>query len=413
MTIRSRTLRPRAFAAWGLAALAATAAPAGGPAAAQSPPAGVVYVESNVADAPGNQILAYKRDAAGKLTPLAGSPFPAGGAGISPSFNLGPYDSDQEIITNPDRTLLFATNGGSDSIAVFRFDEDGGLDPVPGSPFPSGGSNPVSLALDGDRMIVVNQDNDPGRPGRFLPSYSTLRVLPDGKLRPIPGASFTVDLGSNPTQALVPPDARSVVFGCDFLGGVLRSFRIDGSGRLAPVDAQPLPPDEFGLSGAPPLPLGLWTHPSRPLLYVGFVTINRLGVYQYDRSGNFRFLRTVPNSGKGLCWIRTNKAGTRLYTSNTVDPSISVYDLTDDPSEPVEIQRVPLKGQSNVYQITLDPAEQFFYAVTQRNSADLPATANALHVFKIGLDGKLAEVPTSPTILPVPASTRPQGVLAF
>ena len=382
-------------------------------ATAQSPPAGVVYVEGNVADAPGNQILAYKRDAAGALTPLKGSPFSAGGAGISPSFALGPYDSDQEIITNPDHTLLFATNGGSDSVAVFRFKADGGLVPVAGSPFPSGGSNPVGLALRGDKLIVVNQDNDPGHPGRFLPGYATLQVSPTGALKPIRGATYAVDLGSSPSQALVPGNAPGVVFTCEFLGGVLRSFRLAESGALHPVDAQPLPADEFGLSGAPPLPLGLWTHPKRPLLYVGYVTINRMGVYRYDASGRFAFLRTVPNSGNGLCWIRSNKAGTRLYTSNTADPSLSVYDTSVDPAKPVEIQKVPLKGMSNVYQIALDPAEEFFYAVTQRNSAMLPASANALHVLKIAADGTLAEVPSSPTILPVPASSRPQGVLAF
>ncbi len=398
-----------------LAALAAVAV-ATGPRAARaddSPPVGVVYVESNVDKAPGNQILAYKRDASGALTPLKGSPFSTGGAGIAPSFALGPYDSDQEIITNPDQTLLFATNGGSDSIAVFRFDEDGGLIPVAGSPFPSGGSNPVGLALSGNKLVVVNQDNDPGHPGRFVPNYATLHVGPSGALRPFRGASVPLDLGSNPTQALIPNTDSSVVFGCEFLGGVLRSFRLNGRGHLTQVDAQPLPPDEFAASGAPPLPLGLWAHPRRRLLYVGFVTINRLGVYEYDDEGNFAFIRSVPNSGQALCWIRSNKAGTRLYTSNTADSSVSVYDTSKDPSDPIEIQRVVLKGQSNAYQITLDPAEEFFYVVTQRNAASLPGSANALHVLKINPDGKLAEVRTSPTILPVPAANRPQGVLAF
>ncbi len=402
-------VRLRNLAGCAFVALAATVAPA----AAQSPPSGVVYVEGNVADAPGNQVFGFKRDDAGALTPLNGSPFPAGGAGISPSFDLGPYDSDQEIISNPEHTLVFATNGGSDSIAVFRVQADGGLAPVEGSPFPSGGSNPVGLSLTGDKLVVVNQDNDPGHPGVFLPSYTTLQVLPGGKLRPIRGASVTLDRGSNPSQALSPRRHPSLVFGCEFFGGVLRSFRMDDRGRLNQVDVQALPPDEFAGSAAPPFPLGLWAHPKRPLLYVGFVTINRIGVYRYDAGGRLEFIRSVPDSGTGVCWFRTNRAGTRLYASNTTDPSISVYDLSRDPSAPIEIQKVSLRGMSNVYQITLDPAGEFFYAVTQRNSADLPASANALHVLKIGADGKLTEVATSPTILPVPASTRPQGVLAF
>ena len=73
----------RILIGWAFAALA-------GIASAQSPPTGVVYVEGNVPTGAGNQIFAYKRDAAGALTPVTGSPFAAGGAGISPSFNLGP-----------------------------------------------------------------------------------------------------------------------------------------------------------------------------------------------------------------------------------------------------------------------------------------------------------------------------------
>ena len=396
-----------------LGSMMAIAALTGTTHADDTPPRGVVYVEGNVAASPGNQILGYKRDGKGMLTPLPGSPYSAGGAGISPSFALGPYDSDSEIITNPDNTRLYATNGGSNSIAAFAFGSDGSLTPIKGSPFSSGGSNPVGLALSGDKMVVVNQDNNPGNPGLFPPSYSTLDVKADGSLKPIKGSAFTVDLGSNPTQVYLPYDNDKIVFGCDFLGGIIRSFKLKGDGSLIPVDAQALPPDEFALSGAPPLPLGLWSSPNKRLLYVGFVTINRMGVFQYDKQGNLNFLRTVPNSGKGLCWIRSNKAGTRLYTSNTTDPSISVYDTSYDPSEPIEIQRVVLNGQSNVYQITLDPAEEWFYAVSQRNSADLPGTANALHVLKVAPDGTLNEAPSSPTILPVPASTRPQGVLAF
>ena len=396
-----------------LGSMIAVAAMTGTTRADDTPPKGVVYVESNVAASPGNQILGYKRDAKGNLTPLPGSPYSAGGAGISPSFNLGPYDSDSEIITNVDNTRLYATNGGSDTIAAFTFQPDGSLIPLEGSPFPSGGSNPVAMSLSGDKMVVVNQDNDPGNPGLFLPSYSTLKVAGDGSLKPIRGASYSVDLGSSPSQAYIPYDNDKLVFGCEFLGGILRSFKLKGDGSLTLVDAQALPPDEFALSGAPPLPLGLWSNPKAPLLYVGFVTINRMGVYQYDKKGNLNFLRTVPNSGKGICWIRSNKAGTRLYTSNTTDPSISVYDTSIDPSEPIEIQRVVLNGQSNVYQICLDPAEEWFYTVTQRNSAGLPRTANAMHVLKIAKDGTLTEAPTSPMILPVPASSRPQGVVAF
>ena len=376
----------------------------------EGPARAVVYVESN--DPAGNAIFAFARGHDGALTPLPGSPYPAGGLGITPTFDLGPFDSDQEVIVNPSGTLLFAVNGGSDSIAVFRIAADGTLRPVPGSPFPSGGSNPVSVGLAGDVLCVVNKDQDPDHPGQSLPNYTSFRVTPRGRLVPVPRSTVTVDAGSSPSQALTAPDG-DLLFGADFMGGLLRSFRIAPSGRLRPRAAVPLPPAEFAGTGQPPFPLGLALHPEEPLLYVGFVTINRLGVYRYNDAGDLRFLRTVPNSGQALCWVRVNADGTRLYTTNTGDRSVSVYDISLDPAEPVEIQQVTLRGQGNTFQLELDSTGRFLHVVTQQAAPSEDVTANALHVLRVGDDGRLAEVPSSPTVLPVPNRTRPQGVAAL
>ena len=393
-----------------LAAIAATP----GSGVASGTTRNVVYVESN--NPKGNAILAYTRHADGRLTAMAGSPFATGGAGVGPSTSLGPYDSDSEIITNPDHTLLFAVNGGSDSIAVFQIAASGALTPVAGSPFASGGSNPVSLALAGNVLCVVNKDEDPNHPGRALPNYTSLRVSPHGQLSPIARSTLYDDNGSDPSQILLSP-ISTVGFGADFLGGAVRSFLLEPTGRLQARAILPPPAFEFADSGAPALPLGLAVHPTRPLLYVGFVTINRIGIYRYDALGGLHYLRSVPDSGKGVCWILLNKAATRMYVSNTVDPSVSVYDLTADPTEPVEIQKVFLNSApgSNPggYQIALDPTDRFLHVISQQFSSTSTPAANALHIFQVAGDGTVTEVPSSPTVLPVPSMTRPQGVVAF
>jgi len=370
----------------------------------------IVYVESN--DPAGNAIFAFARSDVGGLTPLAGSPYAAGGLGISPTFALGPFDSDQNVIFNASHTLLFAVNGGSDSIAVFRVNDDGSLSLVDGAPFPSGGSNPVSVGLAGDILCVVNKDQDPDHPGALLPNYTTLRVTPRGRLIPIPRSTVFVDAGASPSQALTVPESQ-LLFGADFMGGLLRSFKIQNNGRLDPREAQVLPPAVFAGTGAPPFPLGLQAHPKVPLLYVGFVTINRMGVYRYSHDGGLRFLRSVPNSGQAICWILANADGSRLYTTNTADNSVSVYDSSSDPTTPVEIQKVTLQGMGNSFQLALDSTGKFLHVVTQRASAVLPPSANALHVLSVGSDGRLTEVPSSPTVLPVANLVRPQGVAAF
>jgi DNA-binding beta-propeller fold protein YncE len=369
-----------------------------------------VYVESN--DPAGNAIFGFARSDDGSLVPLPNSPYSAGGLGITPTFALGPFDSDQNVIVNPDHTVLFAVNGGSDSIAVFNIAANGVLTPVAGSPFPSGGSNPVSVGLAGDTLCVVNQDQDPGHPGRFLPNYTSFHVTPAGQLIPIANSTFFVDAGASPSQALIAP-SNKVMFGAEFLGGLLRTFRIGHGGRLIPGVAQPLPPGEFADTGAPPNPLGLAVHPKLPLLYVDFVTINRVGVYRYNASGNLQFLRSVPDSGKAACWALVNKEGTRLYASNTGDSSISVFDISLDPTEPIEIQHVLLKTTGSCFQFALDSTGNFLHVVTQQASPKQDVTANGLNVLRVAPDGTLTEVPSSPTLLPVPNLVRPQGVAAL
>ena len=377
-----------------------------------------VYVESNISAANGNSIFAFRRDSSGNLTPLQGSPFLTGGAGVQYTGpNLGPFDSDQEIIKNPQNTLLFAVNAGSDSIAVFHINADGSLTPVNGSPFPSGGNDPVSLALNGDLLYVANQSGDFARPSTILPNYTAMRVAPDGILTPIGDhtndssrpfqATVSVAAGSSPSQGLFVP-GTNLIFGDDFLGGLLQPFQTDWEGQLHALPAIALPASEFGAT-TPRFPLGLWTNPSAPILYVGYVTANKIGVYRYNEDGRLKFLRTVPNAGQGICWIRSNQSGTRLYTTDTTTNQVSVYDASD-PEYPVEIQTLTLEGVGNAFQISLSDDGKHIYTISQRTSASLPAgQGNVLHTLSVQRDGTLEETGT-PITFNVPAGTRPQGV---
>ena len=205
------------------------------------------------------------------------------------------------------------------------------------------------------------------------------------------------------------------MFGAEFLGGLLRTFRIAGNGRLRSLATSnsPLVQQACRQFGAPPNPLGLAVHPLQNILYVDFVTTSRIGVYQYSKAGKLTFLRSVPDGGTAPCWALVNKQGTRLYASNTGDSSVSVYDISTEPTEPLEIQHVKLRTTGNCFQFALDSTESFLHVVTQQGSTMQPPTANGLNVLKVGGDGTLTEVPSSPTVLPVPPLVRPQGVRAL
>jgi hypothetical protein len=438
-------------------ALLAIATPAS-PARAQAP-AGTVYIESNIGHSPGNNaILAFRRDDAGHLTPL--SSFPTGGTGVHPPpdttpFNvtetLGPFDSDQDIIVNRRGTRLFAVNSGSDTIAVFDVRRNGRLVPVPGSPFPSGGVNPVSLglALGENVLVVVNKDYDLGRPGfdptRRAPNYTTFRVTPRGRLIPIPGSTIVAAQGgglglgnSTPSQALIAhgvrgprggrsPDDR-LVFDVDVFGFQMHSFAVRPGGRLVRVQSAPIPASEFMPNpmveipqGLAP-PFGVQVHPREAVVYNGFGLQDTLGVSSYDAAGRFQYERSVPGAGLAICWLVANAAGTRLYTSNTGANTISVFDITQA-LQPVKLQEFPLVNPpplplpfpppappASSLQMALDPRGEFLFVITQRSFGFQPPEANALNVLRVGADGRIAEQ-TDRLVIPTFPS-RPQGVVA-
>ncbi len=394
-----------------LAACVAACAPA---AFAQSN--SYVYVETNTK--PVNTIRAFRRAPSGRLTEIPGSPFATGGAGSGYSGTaLGPEDSDQEVIQSPDHSLLFAVNAGSDSISVLRIAGDGALTAIPGSPFASGGNDPVSLDISNSTLFVANKSGDPARPTTELPNYTAFRVLPNGSLvtgnttndhSSFLNSTLSVAAGSSPVQVHAIPGTY-LVYADDFLGNLIQRFAFlpnEGVHQFPPIT---LPASLFSDITTQRIPQGFWNHPTQPLLYVGVPLANKLAVYRYDFLGALTFLRAVPNEGGAICWLRTNTAGTRLYTSDTLTNSIGVYDLTD-PANPVEIQEFTLAGPGNAFQISLSPDDKNLYALSPRTGDSTPlGEGNLLHTLAIASDGRLSET-FAPIAFPSPSNARPRGL---
>src|SRR5579862_44470 len=116
---------------------------------AQSAVVGHVYVDGNTTGM--NTVAVFDRHADGTLTPTAGSPFNIGGAGTG--AGLG---SQGAMELSADHRFLLAVDAGSNQISVLRLNADGSLAPAMGSPFPSGGNEPVSIAVHGRFVYVAN-----------------------------------------------------------------------------------------------------------------------------------------------------------------------------------------------------------------------------------------------------------------
>lgn len=386
----------------------------------------IVYTISNDYHDNANAVLAYRQKADGTLAPLPGSPFLTGGSGVAnPSEGLGPDDSDNPIAISADGQFLLAVNGGSNTIAVFSINLDGSLSPVPGSPFASGGQTPCSVAINGRFVYVANKALDPLHTITTLPNYTTFTVDGAGKLEQVPFGQVQVAAGSSPSQVLVSNDQR-YLFATDFLAfmlptemtnpiGTLLSFNVLGTGGLKLADGAPysVPAGDGGA-------LGLAQNPRSQTLYVGFPVASDFGVYSIDEATGVLTFETSISSGPAVCWLRTNARGTRLYTLNSGENSVSVFNV-ENPDAPVFIAKLFLKDSgptvgtgkatsSEDFSLGFAPDGQTLYVVSQSvNPVFTVGDFNYLHVLKVGTDGTLSE-PTEPTMLPVGADVRPLGV---
>ncbi|MDF5728383.1 MAG: beta-propeller fold lactonase family protein [Rhizonema sp. PD38] len=385
-----------------------------------------VYTESNIPTENGNTILGFSQDKIGNLTPLPNSPFPTGGAGIAdPTFTeyrgvaFLLADNDQGVIVDYKHNRLFAVNSGSNTIAVFNIKQNGTLVPVSGSPFPSGGVNPVSLGLAEDKLYVVNKNLDVNNPTQDAegsqPNYTGFRVTSEGRLIPIPGSTVSIPSDSTPTQALISRN-KKILFGVEYEVALLRSLRILPDGRVveSPNSPQPLPASEFPPGGPPPVALGLQVHPKLPILYTGFLSTGKIGVYNYSPvTGELTFLKAVPSSGQAPCWLISNHQATRLYVANTDDNSVTVFDLAD-PTSPKEIQRVVIKQNSAAAtELTFNSNESLLQVVDRRTSGNI-LEGNAIDVFKVNpTDGTLSEIDSSPFPIESINGSFPQGLVTI
>lgn len=402
-----------------------------------------LYIQTNDVREGQNAVLGYVRHDNGSLSPLPGNPYYTAGTGVNNDTHgkLGPHDNDTPLIVSQNGKFLFSVNTHSNTIAAFTIHDDGSLKHVKGSPFSSHGVAPNSLSVSGNALLVSNRNEDYHQieelRGKAKASYVSFVIEADGSLQKV--SKIEVEGSQKPTQIHISQTNPAIAFGCDFqvdvdfdgdekrsflaglkpsVQGQLHVFKFDHGSLLTEKDRLQLPETNVGykykgMDGVPSMPLGIWTHPRQPLLYVGFVTRNELGVYRFTTEGDMQFNGSVKNSGQDICWVLPNKEGTRLYTINNLPrpdlgqkaATVSTYDISGEHAEkPVEIAvlELPMPGASfknnrnfeqpgsTAFQCNLNPEETILYVMCQRvNQTDENKSeeGNILHSLMIDQSG--------------------------
>ena len=123
----------------------------------------------------------------GALTPVPGSPFPAGNLPAS-------------VAVDPTGKFAYVVNEGGNNVSAYRIGKNGALTPIPGSPFLTE-TDPHEVAVDprGKFVYVANAVSN---------NISAYRIGKNGALTPIPGSPFAA--GSFPRSVAVDPGGTFV-----------------------------------------------------------------------------------------------------------------------------------------------------------------------------------------------------------
>lgn len=318
--------------------------------------ASFVYTLDN--DPARNSVAVYRRGSDGALMPLIGSPFNAGGKGLSGG------DIDEQGAIRVVGRYVLAVNPGSDSIAVFEKSSRGLLH-VEGSPFPSNGSTPLSLTVHGNMVYVANQAAEFANPSK-LPNITGFRLMSDGRLSPIPGSTVELPKGRGPAQVEMSTNGRLLVATAGFQvdggdGSRVYTFRVQPDGKLMPGEGSPIMPK--GATGT----VGFSLSPDGDRIFVSTFKSSGVAVFEVDPSTAAVRQMGMPvgNDQRAACWTAIAKDGRTLYVGNFVSNSISVYDVGTDGTLTL-LGSVPRRGATN------------------KDTKDIELTQDGRHLYAIG-----------------------------
>ena len=364
-----------------LAVPAALAAPA-----SASEVVGHVYVNDNTATV--NTIAAFARHADGRLTPLPGSPFAAGGAGTG--TGIASQGALQE--TRSGRYLL-AVDAGSNQISVLRIESDGSLQLVRGGVVGSGGVDPVSIAVHRRLVYVANA-------GSTDSNYTGFRLGRHGQLTPLAGSTIPLPNGSQPGDVLFNADGSKLA-GTRVATSQIDSFTVAPGGLLTAAPGSPYPAQGLGPFGSEFRP----TNPNQLFVSnahnVGTGT-GTVSAFSVAPNGSLSSIGSspFPDGQTAPCWVEISHDGRYLFAVNTADSTISRYRIKSDGSL-VLLGSTPLRTPSaGAQDARLSPSGDTLWVVE--------SAAKAVSGFRVS-GGTLTELPTSPT--PLPANATAAGIV--
>ena len=353
-------------------AFASTASPIGAPGASNA-----VFVQTD--NTAGNRVVAYHRAADGTLSP-AGSYATGGRGGILAGSVVDHTASQGALAYDPAHALLYAVNAGSDTVSVFGVRGDRlTLREV----LKSGGTFPVSVAVHGDLVYVLNALG-----GGNVQGYKVLGSV----LAPLPGSRRALGLDpdqtpqftSTPGQVAFTPDGSQLIVTTKNNGNDIDVFGVGFGGRLS---ARPVMNSEPGT-----VPFAI-SFDSSGHLVIAEAGTNALATFALSSRGAARLLNEAGTGQAATCWV--TPAGPYLFASNAGSANVSGFISSAGGA-------LALLGSTGTDPGTVDAAAAagFLYVQTGGNGI--------VDEFSVGTGGSLMKIGS----VTVPGAVGGEGIVA-
>lgn len=318
----------------------------------------------------GNQVVVYSRGADGTLTP-AGT-FPTGGTGS------GKFEGSQNsLILDQNKPLLFAVNPGSGDISALAIRPDG-LTLV--SKVSSGGMDPTSLTIHANLLYVLNTGASPNITG--------FNVRGDGELTPLAGSTRSLSGGSASVAAQVGFSPNGKVLVVSERGtNIIDTYTVGADGLATGSMANKNAGDE-------PFGFAFTTHGQAGHLITteahrGAPGQGAASSYAVSDDGSLQVISdNVQNTQTDTCWIVITSNQRYAYVAHLMSNTVSSYRIGTDGSLSLLNPVAGTAGPSG--SVTIDEAlsnnSHFLYV---RNNTNGTTAAFAVHP-----DGSLTAIQT-------------------
>jgi 6-phosphogluconolactonase len=368
---------------------------------------GAVYAMTNSAD--GNMIVAFKRNRNGTLTFLDSYSTEGVGSGgtIDPLGSQGSVVLSGAAVTTAanKRPGLFAVNAGSNQISSFAV-EDGSLafrDIVA-----SGGEFPVSLAVHGDLLYVLNAKGA----GVFKDGGETdggnitgFRIGNDGRLSMIPKSTRPLSISEdvNPAQVQFSPDGRLLVV-TEKTTNVIDIYNVGTDGLTkGPIVHRSVGKTPFGFS-----------FDQKNQMIVSEASAENpngssASLYELGPHGGISTLSTsVPTFQTAGCWTSVTRDGRFAFISNTLSQTITALEIQDNQLTVTHDDGIAAETGENSFPIDLALSQDSHFLYV------LDAGRGSIGAYKVLPNGDL-----EPLEIPLklrghlPANAGAQGLAAY